>query len=69
MTKTWAQLVADTIDQIGEAVEDGDELDKVIANAIFEITSKEMNVKSLARIATALEKLAGLSYEIEVNNE
>ena len=69
MKKTWAELVNDTIDQIGEAAKDGDDLDKVIANAIFEITIKELNTKSLAKIATALEKLAGLSYVIEVDEE
>lgn len=69
MKKTWAQLVNDTIDQIGEAAKDGDALDKAIASTVFEITVKELNTRSLAKIATALEKLAELPYEVEVNEE
>ena len=67
MSKTWADTVTDVLNAIGEAAEEGDQLDKIMANAAFEITIKEMNTKSLARIATALYKIAGLEDKIEEN--
>lgn len=67
MSKNWADTVTDVLNTIGEAAEAGDQLDKIIANAAFEITIKEINTKSLARIATALYKIAGLEDKIEEN--
>lgn len=67
MSKTWADIVKNVLDEIGKVAEDGDQLDKMIATSIFELTIKEMNTKSLARIATALYKIAGLEDSIEEN--
>lgn len=66
---TWADAVSEVIKAIGEAGEDGDNLDKMIATAAFEMTIKEMNAKSLARIATALYEIAGLEDNMEENTD
>lgn len=63
---TWAQSVDNILNAIGELAEHGDQIDKALANATFEIIAKEINTKSLARIATALYKIAGINDEIEV---
>lgn len=64
MIKTWAELVSDTVDALSESAMSGNTFEKTIAK----ISIKHINAKSLARIATALEKLAGLTYEIEVKD-
>lgn len=69
MEKTWAEVITDVIDAIGKVAEDGDQIDKIMANAAFEATIKEANTKSLARIATALYKIAGLEDKIEVKED
>ena len=56
---TWAEGVEQVLDEVS-SIADGDELDKVIANVALEVTKKIMDTMSLARIATALYKIAGL---------
>lgn len=56
---TWAEGVEKVLDEVS-SIANGDELDKVIANVALEVTRKIMDTMSLARIATALYKIAGL---------
>ena len=56
---TWAEGVEEVLDEVSTLAE-GDDLDKVIANVALEVTRKIMDTMSLARIATALYKIAGL---------
>lgn len=61
---TWAEVVENTIKQINSCVEDdSDELEKHIAAAYSKAFREVADTFSLARIATALEKLAGLPYD------
>lgn len=60
---TWSEVVENTIKQINNCVEDdSDELEKHIAAAYSKAFREVADTLSLARIATALEKLAGLPY-------
>lgn len=56
---TWAEGVEKVLDEVSTFAE-GDDLDKVIANVALEVTRKIVDTMSLARIATALYKIAGL---------
>ena len=61
---TWSEVVENTIKQINNSVEDdSDELEKHIAAAYSKVFREVADTLSLARIATALEKLAGLPYD------
>lgn len=61
---TWSEVVENTIKQINTSVEDdADELEKHIAAAYSKAFREVADTLSLARIATALEKLAGLPYD------
>lgn len=62
---TWAEAVKQTLDAIGEGIneEDLDLLDRQVLAECYEKTRDILNTISLARIATALEKMAGLPYD------
>lgn len=63
---TWAEGVEKVLDEVS-SIANGDELDKVIANVELEVTRKIMDTMSLARIATALYKIAGLEDNEDPN--
>ena len=63
---TWAEGVEEVLDEVSTLAE-GDDLDKVIANVALEVTRKIMDTMSLARIATALYKIAGLEDNEDPN--
>ncbi len=61
---TWSEVVENTIKQINNCVEDdSDELEKHITATYSKAFREVADTLSLARIATALEKLAGLPYD------
>ena len=62
---TWAEVVKQTLDAIGEGFdeEELDLLEKQVFAECYEKTRDILNTMSLARIATALEKIAGLPYD------
>lgn len=69
MNKTWADAVDETFANVGEAAKDGNDLEQLVASTMLEAAMKEINTKSLARIATALYKLAGLEEKVEENED
>lgn len=67
-TFTWAELVKTVMDEIVGECAQADELEKVILNATADKCIRHFNTISLARIATALYKLAGLEDELTEEN-
>lgn len=65
---TWAELVKITMDQLVDQAANGDELEKALLAAVGERLEQHFNVISLARIATALYKIAGLEDELTEEN-
>lgn len=65
---TWAELVKTVMDEIVDEGANADDLDKVILHAAAERCIKHFNTISLARIATALYKLAELEDELTEEN-
>lgn len=65
---TWAELVKTVMDEIVDEGANADDLDKVVLNSAAEKCIRHFNTISLARIATALYKLAGLEDELTEEN-
>ena len=65
---TWAELVKITMDQLVDQAANGDELEKALLAAVGKRLEQHFNVISLARIATALYKIAGLEDELTEEN-
>ena len=65
---TWAELVKITMDQLVDQAANGDEFEKALLAAVGKRLEQHFNVISLARIATALYKIAGLEDELTEEN-
>ena len=65
---TWAELVKTTMDELVDQAANGDEFEKALLAAVGKILEQHFNVISLARIATALYKIAGLEDELTEEN-
>ena len=65
---TWAELVKITMDELVDQTRNADELEKLFFQAIGDKLEQHFNIISLARIATALYKLAGLEDELTEEN-
>lgn len=65
---TWAELVKTVMDEIVDEGAKAGDLEKVILNTAAEKCTQHFNTISLARIATALYKLAGLEDELTSEN-
>lgn len=65
---TWAELVKTTMDELVDQAANADDLEKAFLAAVGEKLTQHFNTISLARIATALYKLAGLEDELTSEN-
>lgn len=65
---TWAELVKITMDELVNEAENADNLEKLVLQAAGDKLEQHFNAISLARIATALYKLAGLEDELTEEN-
>lgn len=66
---TWAELVKDTLERVvDEGANADNDIEKLIAQGVGTATREFFDSVSLARIASALYKLAGLSDEITEDN-
>lgn len=66
---TWAELVKHTMDtMLDTGAETDDELEKMLYQMMGEKSREHFNTISLARIASALYKLAGINDEITDDN-
>lgn len=65
---TWAELVKTVMDEIVDEGAKARDLEKVVLNAAAEKCRQHFNTISLARIATALYKLAELEDELTEEN-
>jgi len=64
---TWAEVVKETVDALysEDAIDDLDNIEKVMLKECIDQLRTTYDTISLARIATALEKMAGLPYDQE----
>ena len=60
---TWAESVKKLFDVLGEDIDSLDAFEKQMLAEYTGRLQKSLNTLSLARIATALEKIAGLPYD------
>ena len=65
---TWAELVKTTMDELVDQAANADDLEKAFLAAVGKRLTQHFNVISLARIATALYKMAGLDDELTEKN-
>lgn len=65
---TWAELVKITMDELVNEAENADDVEKLVLQAAGDKLEQHFNTISLARIATALYKLAGLEDELTEEN-
>lgn len=65
---TWAELVKITMDELVNEAENADDLEKLVLQTTGDKLEQHFNAISLARIATALYKLAGLEDELTEEN-
>ena len=65
---TWAELVKTVMDEIVDEGARGNDLEKALLYAASERCVKHFDTISLARIATALYKIAGLEDELTEEN-
>lgn len=65
---TWAKLVKITMDELVDQTKNANELEKLVFQAVGDKLEQHFNTISLARIATALYKLAGLEDELTEEN-
>lgn len=67
---TWTKTVEETLDAFTKALEEVDDLDglkTIVMSTGLKHTTDCLNAKSLAKIATALEKLANIEDEVETD--
>jgi len=65
---TWAELVKITMDELVNEAENADDIEKLVLKVTGDKLEQHFNAISLARIATALYKLAELEDELTEEN-